>query len=89
MQIIKKPLIFFILNSIFIYICVRIAPSFYGDLNVDYDSENYILSAQNRLSLYPLIINSFDGNFNFLINFQIFIFSLSLSYLVMKVKKKG
>ena len=85
----KSPGILFFFNFIFIFIAIKLAPSFYGDLIFDYDSENYISSPENRLSIYPFILDIFgEKNFKNLINFQILFFSLSVAYLVQKVIKK-
>ena len=85
----KNQFPLFFINTFFIFFCIKLSPSFYGDLIIDFDSQNYIEASQNRLSMYPLIIKIFGKhNLNYLINFQTLIFSLSLSYLFFEVKKR-
>ena len=88
-NIFKDEFLIFFLYLFVIFFLIKVSPSFYGDSKLDFDSQNYISSSANRLSLYPWIINIFGtNNLNFLINFQTLVFSISLAFLIIKLRKR-
>ena len=79
----NELLLFFFISLIIILF----SPSLFERL--ENDSYSYINNENIRLSLYPLLIDIFNTNYEYLVTLQIFTLALSITFLAVSICSFG